>query len=493
MSSPPPTLRQYAASLPQPVAYGMGRVARASDPSEEFDAILRAAEALTRYAAIVALASFATRDDRTVGIGEDIARTKAFAWGDFLNLARRVASTPGEHRLRPLLAKGFGFKKSQRSGAGPESALDILQSLLEVRNKTTGHSLRARDSASASIILRRERMPEKLLESAALLEPILRLPLIVVETQRRERGQLRARVLPYVGEFEPYPVEVSIRQPVDECEPLIVVGREVLSLSPGLVWEVHGATQQSALFFLDGITSTEVKYRPYSHDDVATRPIEEMQPHQWLRAEMGTLCPFSDTSGNSLDSRLRDTSWTTGTVVEQPAGTPSVPFEAKPIVASPDPLDAQLVAPEVPVETSSTQATRSVSNSRASRAPYQRRSINEIMDQAHTLGLHDHLSKILAATAACGLYNRPYRHGVMSTPQTNKNRYLVWAHFGTSRSPTLHVSLQPDAFEEFFDISAKRVQELLELKSSFAPSDSITALLDGFAQLGKELRPRGGN
>ena len=479
------TFRYLAATLPQPVAYGMGRIARASDARERFDATLRAAESLTRYVSVLALSSLAAQADEAVQIpipADNYA--KGLAWGAFLHLARAVAHSATEHPLSSRFAAGLGLKKSQRSGGGPASGLDLLNQLVELRNSTTGHSLLALSTGKAAALLEEESVCETLLAAIETFQPVLRLPLIVVESQSRQRGRLRARVLPYTGESEPYPRVLDITDWVDEGEPLLVVGGRVLCLSPGLIWEVHRATRQSTLFFLDKVGEETLVYRPYLHDEPATRPAGPLEPLAWLSAKPCPARPFTAPDGSSLESSLRISGTQTGEErnggpVPDPDSVPSPPASVSvekraagnETAAALDPL---FVEPEVVARPNDTPPSRN-------------RSIDDIAADAASFGLGPQFAGIREATESCGLYNRSYKYGFMSTPPEHKGRYLVYTSIETKRKPCLKVTFAASAFEEFFPVTAARVKEIVEPAYRFEPGDSVSDLVERIGRLSAEI------
>src|SRR5207249_9198560 len=83
--------------LPQPVAMSVGRVVRARHLSEQLDAIVKAAEVLTRYVAIADLASFSYRVDPTVPLPDLGLAGKDLAFGDFLRVPQVISSIPVSH------------------------------------------------------------------------------------------------------------------------------------------------------------------------------------------------------------------------------------------------------------------------------------------------------------------------------------------------------------------------------------------------------------
>jgi hypothetical protein len=483
--------RHHAATLPQPVAYGMGRIARASNAHQQFDAALRAAESLTRYVAVLALSSFAARSDQSVHLASNAdAPGKALAWGDFLNLARAVAGSAAEHPLSSRFAAGLGTKKSQRSGGGPSSGLDLLTRLAELRNRTLGHSLLGNNSEKADAFLREENVCETLLAAVDTFQPVLRLPLMVVESQSRQRGRLRARVVPYTGESEPYPRELEVTDFVDEREPLLVVGRDVLCLSPGLIWEVHRSTRQSTLFFLDRVGEETLVYRPYLHDETATRPTDPLEPMAWLSGQPRPKRPFTapDGSGHEPSLRVPSADVVGGQTSDKRTGEPSSDpasvagtsiHGSKDKGASGEKADAAVE----PLRVEPGLATRANDD-----PPFRHRSIEEIAAEATERGLGEQFASILEATERCGLHNRPYRHGVMSTPPEHKNRYLIWTSIDARRTPGLKVSFEATAFEEFYPITATRVVEIVGPARRFEPGSSVSDLVEGIDRLSAEIR-----
>ena len=105
----------------------------------------------------------------------------------------------------------------------------------------------------------------------------------------------------------------------------------------------------------------------------------------------------------------------------------------------------------------------------AAATPKKTRTVTDIGGIAHHDGLGEAFDQIIAAAEEAGLFCRPYKHSIMITPATHKNRYLMVL---TPRMGTgLRMYHGSDAFAEFFpELSAHKVE------ADLGPSDEAYLL-----------------
>jgi predicted HTH transcriptional regulator len=253
-------LRQFIETCPQPVAVALGHLHRARSPQERLDASLRAGEVLARYTAAAALASFAGRQ----GAGTDglsLPELKGpLSFGHFLSLVQQICAFDINHPLAPYLAS-FRAKKKGRT-VEPGTADAALVSILNLRNDL-GHDLIAISEPRAKSLLAEKNPESRLLEALRSLEGLLSCPLFVVEDQRLDRGQILARRLWLMGESrDPEPEELRLAQPIHfNGYPYVAVSEVVLSLWPGLIWNIMPERQSYGLLFIDHISTATLRYK----------------------------------------------------------------------------------------------------------------------------------------------------------------------------------------------------------------------------------------
>ncbi len=263
------TFRRGSWVYPHPVALACGRLLRARSPESLFDAAIKGAEVLTRYLALVALASYAARDtepDQKV----DLAGFEGpLSFGHFLTVARDLSRTPADHPLRSHLAAGLKPKgKGRQQQPGKTDA--ALENLLNLRN-TVGHDLSSLSRAHAETLLARDRPVESLAGALDGVQGILMLPLFVVEAQRLVKKRIVARRLLLMGETgDPEPESVTLDHGLEEDGvPYLGVRNAALCLEPLIVWRVAPARANYSVFVLDSVLDGRLKYKA-----IETTPLE---------------------------------------------------------------------------------------------------------------------------------------------------------------------------------------------------------------------------
>lgn len=239
-----------AAIYPQPIALSCGRICRAKTPQERLDAILRGAEVLTRYMAALAVASFAAREDAAIPAPAALGAMQGnLSFGHFLSAVQGVAAAGCAHPLRAELEAGF---KSKDGSPGPADA--ALVALLSLRNQL-GHDLNNISEARAAAIFN-DSQPDSALRSALeSLDPLLRLPLFLVEEQRLVSKKPIARRLLLMGESaDPLPEEVGLSEGLEHDRALYVGTRQgVLCLRPLLQWNLVQEKANYGIYFLHAV------------------------------------------------------------------------------------------------------------------------------------------------------------------------------------------------------------------------------------------------
>ncbi|MCB0022923.1 MAG: hypothetical protein KDD91_07790 [Caldilinea sp.] len=259
-------LERIVLLAPHPVAVAAGRVLRAHTLPERLDAILRAGEALTRYTAALALASLSARTDTTVplpaGLGDFDGN---LSWGSFLTVIEQVSTLPDNaHPLAAILRSLF---RPNRRGVRP--GFDPLQKLLRLRNEL-GHDLQALSPARAEVVFRTETPDATLATALETLQPLLDLPLFLVEEQRLERGTIQARRLLLMGESEnPRPDTATVSSGVNETQALhLGLHQGALTLWPWLCWDLSERRVTYAVYVIHGITNRLIKFKSMFGDSL---------------------------------------------------------------------------------------------------------------------------------------------------------------------------------------------------------------------------------
>lgn len=239
-----------AAIYPQPIALSCGRICRAKTPQERLDAILRCAEVLTRYLAALAVASFAAREDQNVPAPPALGDLKGnLSFGHFLSVVQGVTTAGCAHPLRGGLDASF---KAKDGIPGPANA--VLVALLSLRNQL-GHDLNNIVEARAVTIFK-DKQPDTALRSALeSLDPLLRLPLFLVEEQRLVSKKPIARRLLLMGESaDPLPEEIELSEGMEHDRVLYVGFNDgVICLRPLLQWDLVQQRANYGLYFLHAV------------------------------------------------------------------------------------------------------------------------------------------------------------------------------------------------------------------------------------------------
>ncbi len=239
-----------AALYPQPIALGCGRVCRAKTSQERLDAILRCAEVLTRYLAALAIASFAAREDQAVPAPAALGELKGnLSFGHFLSAVQGVTAAGCAHPLRTALDASF---KGKDGVPGPADS--ALVALLNLRNHL-GHDLNNISEARAVAIFN-DKQPDVTIRSALeSLDPLLRLPLFLVEEQRPVNKRPVAHRLLLMGEnADPLPEEIELSDWLGLDRALYVGFNDgLLCLRPMLQWDLVQQRANYGIYFLHAV------------------------------------------------------------------------------------------------------------------------------------------------------------------------------------------------------------------------------------------------
>jgi hypothetical protein len=247
---------------PQPVAAACGYILRARSYEHLLEATLKAAEVLARYLGALALSSYACRQSDPPAIPFPPDRfLKPLAFGDFLELTQSVAISDCDHPLRPQFeAMDVRNKKSQAKA--DRTAAAALGKLLTFRNDR-GHDLSGINSQQALSFLKNNQIVETFLTAITSADCVLRLPLFLIEEQRRTGGRIMARVLMLMGETaDPQPQVIQLAADVSfDGEPAISFGDRSGTVAPMLLWHAMEETGNAKLFVWDTVANSTLKYR----------------------------------------------------------------------------------------------------------------------------------------------------------------------------------------------------------------------------------------
>jgi predicted HTH transcriptional regulator len=252
-----------ALTYPQPVALSCGRICRARTQQDRLDSILKCAEVLTRYLVAVSVNSYGAGQAASVAtFQETSAFTGNLAWGHFLNLLRAMASAKGDHPVRPWLVKPIRGKGKEKGAAN-----EGLTALLELRNRL-GHNLASMTEPMAASIFATDEPHLHLQRVLSAVEPMLRLPLFLVEEQRLVSKKVMVLRLLLMGESsDPIPEEVELSDGLEHVRVLYVgVAGGAIPLYPLMVWGLSHRTANYGIFFVQSITDKGVKFITVNDD-----------------------------------------------------------------------------------------------------------------------------------------------------------------------------------------------------------------------------------
>lgn len=272
----PQHLYPYLPETPQPIAVSLGRVVRSLSGPERLEACLKAAETLTRYLAVISLASAAA----TRPPDQDPPKVEGFdgnlAFGTFEKAVRQALGVSWEHPLREYLRDTMRTTKKHRGTAGEE-----IPKFIKLRNDL-GHAVTHVDELRAVALLEERDPIGVLIECIEDLAPLLRLPPLTVARQETRRNRHTAQVLYFVGEGEPIPNSIDLGTPVFEWNLLYLCTPEgLLPLSPGLALRPRSDGRRG-IYLIDGITDGTIRYKCILDNNVVDVPGAGPELSRWL-------------------------------------------------------------------------------------------------------------------------------------------------------------------------------------------------------------------
>ena len=272
----PQHLVPYLSTTPQPIALSLGRVARGSSRPEGLEACLKAAEMLTRYLAVISLASAAATKppDQDLPVVEGFEGNLAF--GTFELAIRQAIAVSWEHPLREQLRAAMRSTKKQQAVTGVR-----LERFVQLRNEL-GHAITHVDELRAGSLFEQFDPIGALIECIEDLGPVLRCPPLAVVRQENRRYRLTARVLFFVGEGDPIPNDIDLRTPVFDWElAYLCTAAGLLPLSPGLAL-MPRPDGRRGIYLIDGIQEGSIRYKSAFDNDVVVVPGVGQELSRWL-------------------------------------------------------------------------------------------------------------------------------------------------------------------------------------------------------------------
>jgi hypothetical protein len=304
----PQHLVPYLSTTPQPIALSLGRVARGSSRPERLEACLKAAEMLTRYLAVISLASAAA----TKPPGQDLPVVEGFeghlAFGTFELAIRQAIAVSWEHPLREQLRAAMRSTKKHKAVTGVR-----LERFVQLRNEL-GHAITHVDELRAGSLFEQFDPIGALIECIEDLGPVLRCPPLAIVRQETRRYRITAQVLFFVGEGDPIPNDIDLRTPVFDWEvAYLCTAAGLLPLSPGLAL-MPRSDGRRGIYLIDGIQEESIRYKSAFDNNAVVIPGVGEELSRWLGGfDAPTLAgvvpllePVTCADGRSLFDFLRN-------------------------------------------------------------------------------------------------------------------------------------------------------------------------------------------
>jgi hypothetical protein len=272
----PQHLVPYLSTTPQPIALSLGRVARGSSRPEGLEACLKAAEMLTRYLAVISLASAAATkpSDQDLPVVEGFEGSLAF--GTFELAIRQAIAVSWEHPLREQLRTAMRSTKKHQAVTGVR-----LERFVQLRNEL-GHAITHVDELRAGSLFEQFDPIGALIDCIEDLGPVLRCPPLAIVRQVHRRHRLTAQVLFFVGEGDPIPNDIDLRTPVFDWElAYLCTAAGLLPLSPGLALRPRPDGRRG-LYLIDAIQEGSIRYKGAFDNDVVVVPGADQELSRWL-------------------------------------------------------------------------------------------------------------------------------------------------------------------------------------------------------------------
>jgi hypothetical protein len=249
---------------PQPVAIACDRIRRARTEPEQVETILKCAEIVTRYLTAVSISSFCARSDSSIAPSPKLASFKGpLSFGSFLNAVRNAHDGNCDHPLRNSLREAFHGKIKQALQADRS-----LNDLMDLRNDL-GHNLMSITEARAIAILDEQKPDSTLVQVLQRLEPILSLPLFLVDDQQIVGGKIVTQRLLLMGSSaDPAPelLELTVAL-LHRRHPYLGFTDGVLDLAPFLIWDVVPKKGNFGLYLIHEIGEQNIVYQSVSNDE----------------------------------------------------------------------------------------------------------------------------------------------------------------------------------------------------------------------------------
>jgi hypothetical protein len=237
---------------------------------------LKAAEMLTRYLAVISLASAAATKppDQDLPVVEGFEGNLAF--GTFELAIRQAIAVSWDHPLREQLRAAMRSTKKHQAVTGVR-----LERFVQLRNEL-GHAITHVDELRAGSLFEQFDPIGALIECMEDLGPVLRCPPLAVVRQETRRYRITAQVSFYVGEGDPIPNDIDLRTPVFDWEvAYLCTAAGLLPLSPGLAL-MPRSDGRRGIYLIDGIQEGSIRYKSAFDNNAVVVPGVGEELSRWL-------------------------------------------------------------------------------------------------------------------------------------------------------------------------------------------------------------------
>lgn len=443
--------RQAARALPQPVAYAMGRIARAPSDLERLDWTVRAAETIARYVALIGSASFAARDD--VDAFAPLRKKPwqhGIAFNRFVELAIALARCDTPHPLRAALNSAF-IETQAHEGIESAGAQAFAQAV-RFRN-ANAHGLQGMSERKARSLI--PGMFDALRSIVDATSPLLAIPIVIFEQQSFREGQVVARILPLVGEGEPFPVEVALDRPVTMTDaPYLICEAGLLPLAPGMAWDTVDLTFECRLFLLDKASPPPLYRTGTAGEAVALTPAGGPDAQEWITGACTPLEMVRSAHGVAMVEVLR---------VDASGDT--------------EPRLEDLVALEPP--------PRSYVEPRRDLRPF----IDEDHDftrRARAAAQITALAAVVEGLQRAGLVLKQDKYGIKVESPRNRTFFIAYVSLGPKGNPRLRLGVGEKGLVSLYGCTPDQIRRVFPDKRLIDDVDAVDAVLGDLFSL---LRP----
>ena len=272
----PQNLVPYLSTAPNPIALALGRVVRGNSKPEGLEACLKAAEVLTRYLAVISLASASSTRPGDLDPPSVLGFDGNLSFGTFELAIRQAINVKWDHPLRDQLRVAMQSSKKRPAVTGP-----LLERFVRLRNEL-GHAITHVDEVRAASLLSEYDPIGMLKDCLDDLRAVLAYPLLSVVGQESRRHRLTAKFLFFVGEGDPIPNNIDLKNPVFEWEVLyLCTAAGLIPLNPGLVL-LPLSNGRRGVYLIDSIGEDEVRYKSALDNDVAGIGGAQHELSRWL-------------------------------------------------------------------------------------------------------------------------------------------------------------------------------------------------------------------